>query len=187
MKGILVKPDIWKGKQKALEQYGMAVTRRVIKLGDGEWELLPGSDKDSLVWLFRNDLCDIVLVKPRYQHGETVYIKEGWAISYIYDNYEPSDPMIKDDPTVPIRWLADGTKPDWCGRTRSPMHLLANKARYFIKITDVRAERLDLPLPPEELALEGGEAALPMLEKINGQWVFRYGFIKADPPQNITD
>ncbi len=121
MKGMLMKPDM----HLATRELRKTVTRRVCY---GQREL--------------SNIHDFPVRNARYQVGEVVYIKEAWAISSAYDFSEPSDEMIKGDPTVPIHFMLDGEKPEWCGRVRSPMHLLAVKARSFIKITDARAERL---------------------------------------------
>jgi len=42
--------------------------------------------------------------------------------------------------------------------------------------TDVRAERLHLPLSPEELELEAGERALEILSKLDQMWLWRYEY-----------
>jgi len=60
----------------------------------------------------------------------------------------------------------------------SPMMMPEWAARYFITPLAISAELLRLPLSPEEMELEGGEVALPMLEKINGLWVFAYTFME---------
>ena len=182
MKGILFKPDVWKGKQRAMEELGLAVTRRVIKfkpfpnIVDSDWHA-PWLDNVTNEWVFtaRFGLATrSQRVKPRYQVGETVYIKE---VMYKWTGLgaPPSD-FIRD------RCFQDN--PQWygymysgaCVRTVSPLFMPEWAARYFIKITDVRAEMLRLPLSPEELEREGGDAALKMLELIDGEWVFRYEF-----------
>ncbi len=155
MKGILFKPEMI----KAIVEGRKTVTRRVIKpqpeldAGGYYWNFY-SKDGGRIRVAFYTDKTDDMTKYARYQPNEVVYIKEAWAISNVYDNYEPSDPIIKDDTTVPIHWLLDSEKPDWCGRTRSPMHLLANKARYFIQITDVRAERLQ-EITVEDCIAEG--------------------------------
>ena len=111
-------------------------------------------------------------VTPRYQVGETVYIKEAWQIRdcgkavslsiEAWPNGWPINRIEYDD-------LHDFSK-------RSPLFMPGWAARYFIAILGNSAELLRLPLSSEEMKLEGGEAALPMLEKINGLWVFRYEF-----------
>ena len=83
-------------------------------------------------------------VKPRYNAGETVYLKEAWASMLIFDELSPN----KLDTNTPI-WFKD-TPPDEptncgddMGKWRSPMFMFAKDARYFLKIISVRLERLE--------------------------------------------
>ena len=129
------------------------------------------------VWSWELDGEFIGESKPRYQVGEVVYIKEAWCplIAPIYNLLNPTIPTVYKQEmdaggaTLPkeFKWHSPMRMPEWA-------------ARYFIKITDIRAERLRLPLSPEELKLEGGELTLSILEKINGLWVFVYSFKKAE-------
>ncbi len=188
MKGMLFKPDMI----QSIRDKRKTVTRRTSGLKEinqqpDKWDYMrTNNDGRALFWrssdtasAIFNDPDNLRLVKPRYQVGETVYIKEAWAefpelngmdagIGYKAD--------IDNCGQVPV----GNTLRTWDKvRPRSPLFLPEKYARYFLKITDVRAERLLLPLSPEELELEGGEAALIMLEKLNGLWVFRYQFEEA--------
>ena len=183
MKGILMKPDVWAGKQRVLKELGLAVTRRVIKLD--RWDkgvtCIPHNG-DSAAFLgepYLKVCYDPITdnagtrITARYQVGETVYIKEACCIEcYKGDGIEDACYKTDDDTGGDTNISCQFLK--W----RSPLFMPAWAARYFIKTTDVRAERLRLPLSPEELKREGGEPALIMLEKINGLWVFRYEFTK---------
>ena len=102
-----------------------------------------------------------------------VYIKEAWATEKQYDHLKPRDIPA----TAKIFYPLDGYDSQSMGKKRSPLFLPEKFARYFIKITGVRAENFLLPLiAPEELEREGGELALDMLAKISGKWVWRYEF-----------
>ncbi len=165
MKGILFKADILKDKLNALTQYGEAVTRRVIKpqpaFIDGIWDYRTGKKygmvglSSNLESAFRESLIEYA----PYQPGEGVYLKEAWCESYCGE---------------PICYKLDGKEsPGPKGFWRSPMILKAVNARHFLKVTGVRAERLSLPLSPEELKLEGGEPALEYLKDYEGKWLWR--------------
>jgi hypothetical protein len=70
-------------------------------------------------------------VKPRYKVGETVYLKERYIV--FEDEYgNPSEVIYK------YRELFESNKLTWQNKLFMP----AKYARYFIKITSVRCERL---------------------------------------------
>ncbi len=121
MKGILFKPDMI----KAIAEGRKTVTRRVCI---GQREL--------------SNVYDFPVETARYQVGEVVYIKEAWLESFTGDKiYYKLDGDNSHCPKVYFgkdkQWH-DYKTPFW----RSPMFLKAIHARYFIKIKDVRAERL---------------------------------------------
>jgi len=160
MKSILFKPEMI----KAIVEGRKTVTRRVIKPQPeldiiNRWKWYP--DKNTEISWKEIYNQKMLTDYARYQVDEVVYIKEAWyqdpggAIWYKLN---------------PPGFLSD------CDYWKSPLFMPAWAARYFIKITDVGTERLQLPLTPDELEREGGEIAIPMLEKINGKWVFRYEF-----------
>ena len=176
MKGILFKPE----SIKAIVEGRKTQTRRLgglkgINEYPDQWELMPGHDADSLIWLFRNtEISEITSVKPRYQQGETVYIKETWAVDKEYDSLKPTElpsglSLIYPyggDPEDDIRI------PDCYGRIRSPLHLRAEDARYFIKILAVRAERLqgitDADAVAEGIIIEKGRYIVVARSSENG-------------------
>ncbi len=167
MKGMLFKPDIWIAKKKVLDEQGFAVTRRTGGLAeinqepdawdymrtnnDGRALFWRSSDTASAIW---NDPDNIRLIKPRYQVGETVYIKEAWCLGgYTYKKKE-ADIIYKlgtqcevDVISVPWNdWLEKNTRYGGSNvvedKWRSPLFMPAWAARDFIKMTDIRAERL---------------------------------------------
>jgi len=195
MKGIILKPDLI----KAIAGGRKTQTRRLDGLKEinqepDTWELL-GRDTSVLdgtmyfVFSRWSPNAKQVIAKPRYQVGEVVYVKEAFMIEQSEGLYEPTDRPFKNDYEwgllIPHYKLTD---PDpelyddedrqvkWC----SPLFMPEWAARRFIKFTGVGAERLRLPLSPKELELEGGETALPILEKINGLWVIVYSFKRVE-------
>jgi len=193
VKGIFFKPDMIKATVRAVDP--KTVTRRLAGLKEinqtpDEWELL-GKDKSisdgSTYFIFTNSI-KMAEIKPRYQAGETVYIKEAWKYMGTQHVSDGRPTLLKDARTTTTIRYGDGTyrtieiATPWQKSyaregNQSPLFMPAWAARYFLKITDVRAENFFLPLlTPEELEREGGEPALDMLAKISGNWVFRYEF-----------
>ena len=126
MQGILFKPEMI----KAIVEGRKTVTRRVM-------QHQPTLMDKVYYKAFKKDYGGR---KPRYQVGETVYIKEGLKRIprfYVeYTGYHTEAVYASDNKFVDgINWV-------WKHDTLSPMFLPKACARYFIKIKDVRAERL---------------------------------------------
>jgi hypothetical protein len=78
----------------------------------------------------------------RYQVGETVYIKEAY--------WKDSDGSLFDYADAPRELI-----PDFCTLV-SPLFMPEWAARYFIRIKDVRVEKLqDILTTPKDIFLEG--------------------------------
>lgn len=136
MKGILFKP--W--KIAAIAKSGTDFewqTRRVIK------------PQPFLGNKFQN--YEPLVGKSRYQFGETVYIKEACCRECQgIDGIE--DACYKTDEDNGNDILINCLQVKW----RSPLFMPAWAARYFIKITDVRPERLQ-EITPKDCLAEGIE------------------------------
>lgn len=149
MKGILFKPDMI----KAIVEGRKIVTRRIIKPQPNErivGDMLQAN-------IFYRDGDPNQIYHPKYLCGETVYIKEAWELHYdklttsFYIDF--SNPRLSKRVDVPKEWL-ESDKPLF--RKRSPMFLPEKFARYFIKIKDVRPERLkEINNPHDEVLKEG--------------------------------
>jgi len=73
-------------------------------------------------------------LKPPFKPGDVLYVKETWAT---YTDSSGTGYMYAAEP------MFDGCEPgdiDW--KWRSPMFMPQSAARIFLKVTDVRAERL---------------------------------------------
>jgi len=164
MKGILFKPDMI----KAIRENRKTVTRRLAGLKEinqepGKWELSGFNEGGKLdfgvVRFWRKDDINIpaLVVKPRYQVGETVYIKEAhyrfghWqATGGVTENGRTEYEFVAE--TEEVRYLENPPDSFLIGPygyfngtawyKRSPLFMPAWAARYFLKITDVRAEKL---------------------------------------------
>ncbi|MCJ7459302.1 MAG: hypothetical protein MUP17_09945, partial [candidate division Zixibacteria bacterium] len=121
---------------------------------DGKyWFQHPQCERDD--WLYNR------YIKPRYQVGEVVYIKEAYChkvdpitaeVSYDEFWYRLDNPdVIKVDGDGGQEFNKDGTeKSPWV----SPLLMPQSAARYFTKITDVRAERVQ-DITEEDAKAEG--------------------------------
>jgi hypothetical protein len=150
MKGILFKPDMI----QAIIEGRKTQTRRLggLKLiNDHEpqcWQLSP-INNGKAPFMFTDavhqgsDRYFPIECKPRYQVGETVYIKEAWY----YDMFsQETTHGIRDKNAVYYRLDGEVSEQFECWTEfegwRSPMMMPEWAARYFLVITDVRAERL---------------------------------------------
>ena len=199
MQGILFKQDMI----KAIVELRKTVTRRAIKLPHTCDSVRNGVN----TWVAYEALGIYQeYIKPRYRVGETVYIKEAhyaygyWVFSHGWIFFRDDEMAIQ---FADLEWQHAFTKPStqegWY--KRSPLFLPEQFARYFLKITDVRAERLQ-EITPLEAVKEGFPCYLEYNDKweciktiapvdrfrdkwdsINGKgdfalnkWVFRYEF-----------
>ena len=115
MKGILFKPEMI----QQIVNGSKSVTRRVIKPQPIVAENYKGITIEDL---------EFDGFKPHYHVGEVVYVKEAWCESYYGE---------------PICYKLDGGEsPGPKGFWRSPLFMPARAARYFIRITDAKPQRL---------------------------------------------
>ena len=192
MKGILFKPEMIVATvegRKTNTRRAEAGLKEINKDPDAwKCQMLPSgilACRKKILYEGGFYFSDWVHIKPRYQVGETVYIKEAFMIEQSDGFDEPLDRPFKNDfewgLLIPHYKLTDPDPELYDDEDRrmkwhSPLFMPEWAARYFIKILGNSAELLRLPLSPKEMELEGGEAALLLLEKINGLWVFRYEF-----------
>ena len=189
MKGMLFKPNIWKAKLKVLQEYRETETRRAGKaLGeinqepDSYYNPFPSYDG---TWGFHyKDYMDkIVYAKPPYHEGEVVYVKEAWAEYINTSEHLASGVISLEEAKADIIYKAGMSQQEWeeiIKENGNPWVIKSTimmpewVARCFLRIFPVRVERLQLPLTEKSFILEGGNAAIPQLEKINNLWVWVY-------------
>lgn len=99
----------------------------------------------------------IQYAKPQYQPGDILYVRETWKKApngyYYYEDWQRND-------------IADVTK--W----KPSIHMPKEAARIWLKVTDVRVERLR-DITPEQIGREGVEVEYPHV--LNGEEK-RYAF-----------
>ncbi len=163
MNDMSFKPKIWTAKLTVMERAGEAQTRRL----DGLKEINQEPDKWTVAWsgifIFEDKSGQKLNVKPRYQVGEVVYIKELWATESLYNWCKPSE--IPN--TARIFYLSDGhdyrfAVGKWrsplfmfaVGKWRSPLFMPAWAARRFVQVTKIGIGRLQ-NISWEDCLLEG--------------------------------
>jgi hypothetical protein len=151
MNGILMKPDM----HQAIREGRKTVTRRILDKEIQPIKYLPnynrvidGKQYFMFAYPTKYGSDTPILVSPRYHVGESVYIKEAWRIinpigKYLHNPYDFGIEYLSFNHEV--KWWTDNgnimTYPI-DEKLRSPLFLPAKFARDFIKITDVRPERL---------------------------------------------
>jgi len=143
VKGIMFKPDMI----KAIVEGRKTQTRRVIKpqppsdaidvFGWFAPEIQSNKAPEGLWMEDKNGLK--FLQKPRYQVGEVVYIKE---TLYRHPYLDEAGYMLDQTPVFINQTIGDCLKWRWQKDILTGMFMPQEAARYFIRITDVRAERL---------------------------------------------
>lgn len=113
-------------------------------------------------------------IKPRYKKGELLYLKEPYlddlSMKKTFYKYRKSDlnELMKEYPEM---------NPDARGFWRNKLFMPQSEARYFIKITDVRVERLQ-EITEEDCIKEGIE----MNNHPHGGWYWMEGYYSTDDP-----
>jgi len=143
MKGMLQKPDMvtatGEGRKNNTRRLGGL---KEINKDPDAWtphsvthEVKPARIGD---YIFMHQDGHALLIRPLYQVGETVYIKEAWWVDNDGDVYYKSD------------WE---TEPRY-GKWKSPLFLPERFARYFVKVLDNKPERLQ-EITEEDARFEG--------------------------------
>lgn len=123
------------------DKYG---TRLIEIQDDVEGETF-GKNEDGTSW---RKLLGYIEPEPPYKKGDYLYVRETWQYAYDLDG---NDQMIEEtgryvyaaDNSCPFNcWvMPDGTHRD-CMPWRPSIHMPKEAARIFLRVTDVRAERL---------------------------------------------
>lgn len=74
---------------------------------------------------------------PYGEPGDCLWIRETWAVQPKFNLVKPRDLT-----TEIGHYLADGPKPDWCGKTRAAIHMPERYSRTTVEITGIRIERI---------------------------------------------
>lgn len=150
---------------KAILAGKKTMTRRAIKsIGNemhytqllGDWALSgsPELKDDVLIWELQTDVDDSGWFEtkcPYGQVGDILWVRETWAIHDLMlkprklstSNQEWFYKKKFEPEMAPhVKYLADYSKGAWPGAWRPSIHMPRIAARLFLKITDIRVERL---------------------------------------------
>lgn len=140
-------------------------TRRLVRFLPGENPQWTGYIRDGLMlYNGRNDPC---IIKVPYQPGDTLYVRETWCGLPVNEAGHMRGHTI-------YYYKADGElRPKgWRGTWHPSIHMPKEAARIWLKVTDVRVERLQ-EITSEQICREGVEVEYPHV--LNGEEK-RYAF-----------
>ena len=168
MKGILFRPFLVNQINKGVKTQ----TRRILSPEN----VVLGVIEDEEIRNF------VIAAHAQYKKGEVIYIREAFRVPAVLDKVPPSEILES-----PVEFKSGGTinckdktlrDP---GRWRSPLHLPAHLARYFIKINNVRLEQLS-DINDDDCISEG-------IEITGSDGYFTYYKIYSDeiPSNSISD
>lgn len=126
-------------------------TRRVVKNIDNNYDYLPKYDCFGFTFLNKSELSKpeeeqiATQIKSPYGNiGDILWVRESFYTAENYDHFSPSQII---DIEAPIYFKADLenfeiSRPLHRGKMRPSIHMPKEAARIFLKITNVRVERL---------------------------------------------
>lgn len=143
MKPILFNTDM----VRAILDGRKTVTRRPMKPQPCPEEYGPHVDCDGFFNFFLGKTTVVGPYKPPYQPGDILYVRETWAVN----NITPHDPeyIYKSDYDCTIKPYSN-----W--KWRPSIHMPKDAARIFLRVTDVRVERLQ-DITEREIFQDTGE------------------------------
>lgn len=164
---MAIKPILFNTEMvRAILDGRKSCTRRLVKFFSGENPRWTGYIKDGLMlYNGKNEPC---IRKAPYQPGDTLYVRETWKKApngyYYYEDWQRGD-------------IADLTK--W----KPSIHMPKEAARIWLKVTDVRVERLQ-EITSEQICREGVEVEYP--HALNGEEKdMRFRLFGTAPSRNL--
>lgn len=139
-----VKPILFNTKMiKALLDGRKTCARRIVKFLSGENTKWTGYVKDGLMlYNGKNEPC---IRKAPYQPGDILYVRETWfkdVNRYMYRaNYSDREKFYRNGKEIEIKW-------------EPSIHMPKEAARIWLKVKDVRVERLQ-DITPQQAENEG--------------------------------
>lgn len=152
MQTMTIKPILFSTEMvRAILEGLKTVTRRVVKFPRGWNPKFTGYIPDGVVLYGSNN---IPAVKAPYQPGDILWVRETWSISdgaYLYRAF-PGVGMEPEKQDAAMREMELKWNPS--------IHMPREAARIFLRVTEVRAERLqdinlDPPGPENQVIREG--------------------------------
>jgi hypothetical protein len=75
---------------------------------------------------------------PYGNPGAVLWVREAWCTERRYDTTRPAQLPAR----ARIHYLADGVRPRWAGRTRSPLFMPQRLTRWHLELLDLRLVQL---------------------------------------------
>lgn len=128
---MAIKPILFNMEMvQAILEGRKSCTRRLVKFLPGKNPNWTGYIKDGLMlYNGRNEPC---IKNPPYQPGDILYVRETWC----------KLPIMKNGTAFFYRADGDLRPIEWQGKWRPSIHMPKEAARIWLKVTDVRVERL---------------------------------------------
>ena len=131
---MAIKPILFNTEMvRAILDGRKSCTRRLVKFLSGENPRWTGYIKDGLMlYNGKNEPC---IRKAPYQPGDILYVRETWCLRYDGEKY-----FYKADKNTPReeKRLIDYNNTSW----HPSIHMPKEAARIWLRVTDVRVERL---------------------------------------------
>lgn len=152
---MAIKPILFNTEMvRAILDGRKSCTRRLVKFFSGENPRWTGYIKDGLMlYNGKNEPC---IRKAPYQPGDTLYVRE--TVWQKIGHYLDVDGETKPSWYNEFRYVATDEKPEtgwnYSWAKRPSIHMPKEAARIWIKVTDVRVERLQ-EMKPVDVIKEG--------------------------------
>lgn len=150
MKNVAIKPILFNTEMvRAILDGRKTCTRRLVRFLPGENPQWTGYIRDGLMlYNGRNEPC---IIKAPYQPGDTLYVRETWCGLPVNEAGHMRGHTI-------YYYKADGElRPKgWRGTWHPSIHMPKEASRIWLKVTDVRVERLQ-SITVEGAIREGAE------------------------------
>lgn len=160
---MAIKPILFNTEMvRAILDGRKSCTRRLVKFLPGENPRWTGYIKDGLMlYNGKNEPC---IRKASYQPGDILYVRETWG-----EGYEEGTYIYRaSDKLAGLPTFKESSKLIY----HPSIHMPKEAARIWLKVTDVRAERLQ-DITSEQICREGTEVEEPFV--LNGEEK-RYAF-----------
>lgn len=162
MKRIAFKPAL----ALAIRERRKTVTRRLINPQPKNTPILAALDhrdpESKREWYDADCVNPGVRMKPpAYKVGEIVGVVEPWHASSGWDGHPPVTIAASEIGKSQVHYLADGPKPEWCGRFRRSLFLPDAFVRTKVRITGVEVQRVN-DISESDAKAEGCDGRCPI-------------------------
>lgn len=134
-------------------------TRRIIKPQPPVTSVIKEIRNNCFGWSFWEDMANYHMLQPPCHKGDILWVRETFAPMY-KENYLVGYMYKADDGRMTVEMYdaiygEDGRSYEWNGKWKPSIHMTKEAARIFLKVTDVRVERLQ-DITEEDAKKEGG-------------------------------